>query len=176
MRKARFTEIRGTGYVVQALEAALWAFQNSNSFEEGCLIAVNLGDDADTTGAIYGQIAGAYYGDAGIRRLFTKPGHGLKDINSLGDADLRIPVDVSPRQRILNSCHDPQHPYGVAQAEGGVLLHQIAIEVVSVGNAFSQAVVRGREASRAVIGVGHDGGACLKNEKKGKSDEQCGKQ
>lgn len=59
-------EIRGTGYVVQSLEAALWAFYNSNSFEEGCLKAVNLGDDADTTGAIYGQLAGAFYGESGI--------------------------------------------------------------------------------------------------------------
>lgn len=55
-------EIKGTGYVVKSLEAALWAFCHSNSFEDGCLLAVNLGDDADTTGAIYGQIAGAYYG------------------------------------------------------------------------------------------------------------------
>jgi ADP-ribosyl-[dinitrogen reductase] hydrolase len=55
-------EIKGTGYVVQSLEAALWAFHNSSSFDEGCLMAVNLGDDADTTGAVYGQIAGSYYG------------------------------------------------------------------------------------------------------------------
>ena len=55
-------EIRGTGYVVESLEAALWAFDRSNSFREGALLAVNLGDDADTTGAIYGQIAGAFYG------------------------------------------------------------------------------------------------------------------
>ena len=55
-------EIRGTGYVVQALEAALWAFWHSDDFEAGALAAVNLGDDADTTGAIYGQLAGAYYG------------------------------------------------------------------------------------------------------------------
>jgi len=55
-------EIRGSGYVVQSLEAALWAFHNSESFQEGCLMAVNLGDDADTTGAIYGQLAGAYHG------------------------------------------------------------------------------------------------------------------
>ena len=54
--------IRGTGYVVDVLEAALWAFWNSDSFEEGALMAVNLGDDADTTGAIYGQLAGACYG------------------------------------------------------------------------------------------------------------------
>jgi len=59
-------EIRGSGYVVQSLEAALWAFYNSSSFKEGCLMAVNLGDDADTTGAIYGQLAGAYYGDKAI--------------------------------------------------------------------------------------------------------------
>jgi ADP-ribosyl-[dinitrogen reductase] hydrolase len=55
-------EIRGTGYVVASLEAALWAFAKSTSFEDGALLAVNLGDDADTTGAVYGQIAGAYYG------------------------------------------------------------------------------------------------------------------
>ena len=51
-----------TGYVVQALEAALWASWNSDDFQEGALKTVNLGADADTTGAIYGQLAGAYYG------------------------------------------------------------------------------------------------------------------
>ena len=55
-------DIRGTGYVVDTLEAVLWAFHNTESFREGALKVVNLGDDADTTGAIYGQIAGAYYG------------------------------------------------------------------------------------------------------------------
>ena len=62
----RPSEIRGTGYVVDALEAALWAFWSTDSFEDGALAAVNLGDDADTTGAIYGQLAGAYYGVGGI--------------------------------------------------------------------------------------------------------------
>jgi ADP-ribosylglycohydrolase len=59
-------EIRGTGYVVQSLEAALWAFWHNDSFEAGAVAAVNLGEDADTTGAIYGQLAGAYYGVDGI--------------------------------------------------------------------------------------------------------------
>ena len=58
--------IRGNGYVIKSLEAALWAFYNSTSFEEGALMAVNLGEDADTTGAVYGQLAGAYYGESGI--------------------------------------------------------------------------------------------------------------
>ena len=58
--------IQGSGYVVKSLEAALWAFSRSTTFAEGALLAVNLGDDADTTGAIYGQLAGAYYGVSGI--------------------------------------------------------------------------------------------------------------
>ncbi len=58
--------IRGSGYVVSSLEAALWAFAKSTSFEHGALLAVNLGEDADTTGAVYGQLAGAYYGVEGI--------------------------------------------------------------------------------------------------------------
>lgn len=59
-------DIRGTGYVVESLEAALWAFHRSASFREGALLAVNLGDDADTTGAIYGQLAGAHHGAQAI--------------------------------------------------------------------------------------------------------------
>lgn len=58
--------IRGSGYCVDSLEAALWAFHSSDSFEEGALLAVNLGDDADTTGAVYGQLAGAFHGESGI--------------------------------------------------------------------------------------------------------------
>ena len=61
-KKKQPPEIRGTGYVVEALEAALWAFYATDSFRDGCLKAANLGGDADTTAAIYGQIAGAYYG------------------------------------------------------------------------------------------------------------------
>ena len=54
--------IIGSGFVVRSLEAALWAFYRSDSFRDGALRAVNLGNDADTTGAIYGQLAGAFYG------------------------------------------------------------------------------------------------------------------
>jgi ADP-ribosylglycohydrolase len=55
-------QIRGSGYVAHSLEAALWAFYRSENFRDGCLLAVNLGEDADTTGAVYGQLAGAFYG------------------------------------------------------------------------------------------------------------------
>lgn len=59
-------EIVGSGYVVKSLEAALWAFHDANDFREAVLRAVNLGDDADTTGAVCGQLAGAYWGESAI--------------------------------------------------------------------------------------------------------------
>ena len=55
-------EIKGSGYVIESLEAALWSFWHTNNFRDAILTAANLGDDADTTAAICGQLAGAYYG------------------------------------------------------------------------------------------------------------------
>lgn len=66
--------IRGSGYCVASLEAALWCFAQTASFEEAILAAANLGDDADTTAAICGQIAGAFYGVQGI------PAHWLEKL------------------------------------------------------------------------------------------------
>ena len=54
--------IKSTGYVVDALEAAVWSLATTGSFEEALLKAVNLGDDTDTVGAIAGGLAGLYYG------------------------------------------------------------------------------------------------------------------
>lgn len=59
-------QISGSGYVLQSLEAALWCFAHSRSYDEAVLLAANLGDDADTTAAVAGQLAGAYYGEEGI--------------------------------------------------------------------------------------------------------------
>ena len=59
-------QIQGTGHVVRCLEAALWAFADANAFQGAVLRAVNLGHDADTTGAVCGQLAGAYWGEEGI--------------------------------------------------------------------------------------------------------------
>ena len=83
-------QIRGTGYVVDSLEAALWAFHRSSSFEEGCLMAVNLGDDADTTGAVYGQLAGAYYGVQAIPAHWRDKLTNRTMIESMGDALFRL--------------------------------------------------------------------------------------
>lgn len=83
-------EIRGgQGYVIDTLEAALWAFASTNDFKSGALAAVNLGGDADTTGAVYGQIAGAYYGVSGIPAEWLSKLALQDDITRLADGLLQ---------------------------------------------------------------------------------------
>lgn len=88
-------DIKGSGYVVQSLEAALWAFSNSSSFAEGCLLAANLGDDSDTTAAIYGQLAGAYYGVQGIPQHWLDKLAMYRFIEETADHVLRASEEVS---------------------------------------------------------------------------------
>jgi ADP-ribosylglycohydrolase len=59
-------EVAGGGHILDALEAALWAFQCTESFREGALFAANLGGDSDVVAAVYGQLAGAYHGVSAI--------------------------------------------------------------------------------------------------------------
>ncbi len=65
-RGARRHTIRGSGYVMHSATAALWAFSQATDFREAVLLAANLGEDADTTAAITGQLAGAAWGMSGI--------------------------------------------------------------------------------------------------------------
>lgn len=62
----KMEDISSSGYVVNTLKAALWCFYNTDNFRDAVLLAANLGDDADTVAAVTGQIAGAFYGLAGI--------------------------------------------------------------------------------------------------------------
>ena len=77
--------IRGSGYVVESLRAALWCFASTDSFEEAVLAAANLGDDADTTAAICGQLAGAYYGVQAIPEGWRERIVQAELINQLSD-------------------------------------------------------------------------------------------
>ena len=95
--------IRGTGYVINSLEAALWAFDQSTDFRDGCLRAVNLGEDADTTAAIYGQLAGAFYGSTGIPEAW---------LNRLAQADV-----IRERAHALHSLALRGRSHGEAHLE-----------------------------------------------------------
>jgi ADP-ribosyl-[dinitrogen reductase] hydrolase len=71
-RQKTADQLRASGYVAHTLEAALWAFSRTETFRDGALLAVNLGEDADTTGAVYGQLAGAFYGEEGIPQAWRE--------------------------------------------------------------------------------------------------------
>ncbi len=83
-------QIRGSGYVVESLEAALWCFHQTNTIRDAILKAANLGDDADTTAAICGQLAGAYYGESSIPPSWLAHLHMRPDIAKLADKLLSL--------------------------------------------------------------------------------------
>ncbi|MGL6245390.1 ADP-ribosylglycohydrolase family protein [Pseudomonas sp.] len=90
------SDIRGSGYCVASLEAALWCFHHTDSFEACILEAANLGDDADTTAAIVGQLAGAHYGVRGIPEGWLAKLHMPEEIEAFADnllASSRTPVE-----------------------------------------------------------------------------------
>lgn len=92
--------IRGTGYCIDAMEAAIWAVAGADDFRGAVLRAANLGDDADTTAAIAGQLAGAMWGVSAI------------------PADWAAKVTRAERIRSLASClHDAGAPAGASGGE-----------------------------------------------------------
>jgi len=82
--------IKGSGYCVESLEAALWCFAHTRSFEEAVLAATNLGDDADTTAAICGQLAGAFYGASAIPPTWLQPLAMRDEIEQMADQLLAL--------------------------------------------------------------------------------------
>jgi ADP-ribosylglycohydrolase len=83
--------IRAHGYCVATLEAALWAFARHDDFAAGALAAVNLGEDSDTVGAVYGQLAGAHYGLDAIPSAWRALIHRRADIEDLAVALVQGP-------------------------------------------------------------------------------------
>lgn len=79
-------EIRSSGYVIHTLEAALWSVGTTSSFEEALILAVNLGHDADTVGAVTGQLAGAMYGASAIPSRWLEPVAWRDEIEVTADA------------------------------------------------------------------------------------------
>ncbi len=77
--------IQSSTYVLHTLEAALWAFYHSSTFEEGALLCVNLGDDSDTVTSVYGQIAGPYYDLDGIPQKWKNCLHEFEYIFNQGN-------------------------------------------------------------------------------------------
>jgi ADP-ribosyl-[dinitrogen reductase] hydrolase len=84
-RKKQPPQIKGSGYVVESLEAALWAFYHGEDFADCVRRAANLGHDADTTAAICGQLAGAHYGEGAIPARWLAQLHWAARIRGMAD-------------------------------------------------------------------------------------------
>ncbi|MBY6017611.1 ADP-ribosylglycohydrolase family protein [Halomonas denitrificans] len=128
--------IRGTGFVVDSLEAALWCFAQAENFAQGALLAANLGDDADTTAAIYGMLAGAYWGEGGLprqwltqlawaERLDDRARWLVSRPNNQTLRNLLVRLDAAQRQNRLSSSLLHRSAY-----EAGIVIPQINYERV----------------------------------------------
>jgi ADP-ribosyl-[dinitrogen reductase] hydrolase len=99
--------IRGGGYAVHALEAALWAVHRTETYADAVLAAANLGDDADTTAAIAGQLAGALYGVGAIPAKWREALVMRERIEELADGLLRLAGALHEAGRAAPSGADP---------------------------------------------------------------------
>jgi ADP-ribosyl-[dinitrogen reductase] hydrolase len=86
----KYDDIKSSGYVVYSMEVALFAFFHSTNFIDGLLMVINMGGDTDTIGAIYGQIAGAYYGYSSINRYYIEHLHNQQMLSSLIENFLKV--------------------------------------------------------------------------------------
>ena len=89
-RSTQSKRISSSGYVLNTLEAALWCFFSTNTFEKGAIKVVNLGDDADTVGAVYGGIAGAWYGYEAIPERWLEDLRAKKMIEDTLEGILKV--------------------------------------------------------------------------------------
>ncbi|WP_084631289.1 ADP-ribosylglycohydrolase family protein [Ferrimonas senticii] len=93
------TQIHGSGFVVRSLEAALWCFAHARDFADGTLLAANLGEDADTTAAIYGMLAGAFWGEAALPVMWLRKLAWRGKIGNKAEALLTVmPVSLPTAQ------------------------------------------------------------------------------
>ncbi|KQT51293.1 ADP-ribosyl-(dinitrogen reductase) hydrolase [Methylobacterium sp. Leaf456] len=88
-------QIHSSGYVVHTLEAALWAVGTTTSFEAALIAAVNLGEDADTVGAVTGQLAGALYGASAIPERWIAPLAWREQVTATADTLLAVGQEVA---------------------------------------------------------------------------------
>lgn len=85
-----YEQLKGSGYVIDTLRTALWCFYNTDNFKDAVLKAVNVGDDADTVGAVCGQIAGAFYGLDGIPSEWVDKIHDKDLILSMSERLIQV--------------------------------------------------------------------------------------
>jgi hypothetical protein len=78
-------KIESSGYVIHTLEASIWCFLKTESYQEAVIKAIDLGNDTDTTGCVTGGIAGLYYGFKNIPEKWRKNILKYEEIDDLSE-------------------------------------------------------------------------------------------
>jgi ADP-ribosyl-[dinitrogen reductase] hydrolase len=84
-------DLNTDGYIIHSLQVAVWAFNKYDNFKDGALAVANLGGDSDTNCAIYGQLAGAYYGYKAIPAKWIKVLYMQAEISRLAGELINMP-------------------------------------------------------------------------------------
>ena len=92
-------DIKSGGYVIESLEASIWSFLKTDTYEEAVLTAINFGHDTDTTGAITGGIAGVYYKSLNFPEYWMVSLARMEDILDLAD---RFKQQIQCYKRLVN--------------------------------------------------------------------------
>ncbi len=82
--------VRSSGYAADCLQAAFWAYLGTETFEEALVAVVNLGEDADTAGAVCGALAGAAYGLDAMPGRWRETLRGGDEITALAECICEI--------------------------------------------------------------------------------------
>lgn len=98
-RRKRPGQVHAGETIIEALEAALWAFDRTDSFQDGALLAANLGGNADVVGAAYGQLAGAFHGAAAIPAAWRGRIARVEVIEALAEQLFTCATSLSLAQR-----------------------------------------------------------------------------
>jgi ADP-ribosyl-[dinitrogen reductase] hydrolase len=100
--------LANSGWVRHTLESAVWGLLTTGTFEDAVVQVVNLGNDADTAGAVVGALAGAAYGLDAIPRRWRRALHGEWPLRSGKRWRERNLVELADRlARIEGQKHEP---------------------------------------------------------------------
>jgi hypothetical protein len=135
-------QLKAAGYVGNTLRLALWAFFHATDFRNGALAAVNIGGDADTTGAVYGQIAGAYFGFNAIPEDWRTK---ITNIHAIEDLAYRLswgPFGLSPVREAEASVNAREFlAWAAGDYEKAIELAERCIDEAAYGSVAAQAVM-----------------------------------
>ena len=90
IRSRKRSAVSASGFYRDTLDAAMWAVATTSTFEDTIVQAVNLGEDADTVGAVAGQLAGAIYGADSIPERWLKPLAWRTELRQMAEKLFRV--------------------------------------------------------------------------------------